>query len=59
MLTLIGLMIMGGGGLTLFGAHKASKGEFELDKSIEVGNLKVRVSMDQTDPLIFSVEQKS
>jgi hypothetical protein len=52
-------MIMGGGGLTLFGAHKASKGEFELDKSIEVGNLKVRVSMDQTDPLIFSVEQKS
>ena len=55
MLTLIGLMIMGGGGLTLFGAHKASKGEFEMDKTFSAFGLKARVSMDKTDPLIVQV----
>ena len=48
-------MIMGGGGLTLFGAHKASKGEFEMDKTFSAFGLKARVSMDKTDPLIVQV----
>ncbi|MDD3412530.1 MAG: hypothetical protein PHY47_00865 [Lachnospiraceae bacterium] len=59
MLTLIGFLALGAGGTTLFGAVKASKGEFEMDKTFKLGSLKLRVIMDKDDPLIFSLDREN
>lgn len=58
MLTLIGLLALGATGGTLFGANKAAKGEFEMDKSVKVFGYTLRMSMDKDDPLIFSCDKE-